>query len=173
MAFPNFAAGDKLTAADLNALVPRYYKQTSDQSLSTTTFTAHNTFASISVGANETWEVVCRLAATSAHADNDVKTDWAVTGSVGFDTYRHITAPGTSGTGAADTSAENAARERNSSTAHGVTTSATVLSSIVERFVVTGGGSGGTFTLRWAQSTAFSGSTTVLAGSHLIMRRIA
>jgi hypothetical protein len=174
----SFTAGTRLTASMLNALVPRYLRQASDQALATTTYTTHNTFAAISVAAGETWEVKVFVFHNSADVGNDIKVRWAVTGGVTLDTMRAISGPGLAGTGtpgagtAVDVSGNFQGRATTDSVSGGSTTSASVYAFWSESFVVTAT-TAGTFGMEWAQQAAVTGSTTTKAGSYLVMLRIA
>ncbi len=165
-------ANTPATAAAFNNLVPTAYFQGSDQALSTTTFTAHNTFTAIPIVVGQYWEVEVHLANKAADVGNDIKVRWSATGGVALGTYRHILSPGVTATSSADVAGNFQARALTDSVSGGSTTSATVFSSWTERFVVTAVGSNGNLGLEWAQAAAISGSTTVLAGSFLIMRRL-
>lgn len=164
-------ANTPATAAAFNNLVPTYYRQASDQALATTTFTDHNTFTALAVAANTTWEVYFQLSHNSADAGNDIKVRLESTGTVTLDTYRGIVATGLTSTGI-DGTVNSQSRALTDSVSGGSTISATTLALWTERFILLGGASGGTWGVEWAQSTATSGSTTVKAGSYLIMRRL-
>lgn len=171
MSFPTYVAGERITASTLNALVPKYLRQSSDQSLSTTTFTNHNTFAAISFGASETWAVVMNLFHNSANAGNDIKTTWTVSGGLTLASYRAIVSPGLTATSTADVAGNFQGRATGDSVSHGSTTSASVFGVVHEEFVVVCT-TAGTLTLQWAQASATSGATTTLAGSYLTAHRL-
>lgn len=166
-------ANTPATAAAFNKLVPTYYRQSADQALATTTFTDHNTFTAIAVAANTTWEVYFQLAHTAADIADDIKVRLEATGTVTLDTHRGIIGEGLTATSAVDVAGNFQGRALTDSVSGGSTTSATSLALWTERFVILGGASGGTFGVEWAQSSATSGSTTVKAGSYLIMRQLA
>lgn len=164
-------ANTPATATQYNALIPRYMLQGSDQTLNTTTFTDHNTFTAISIGANEIWEFTINLVIGDSTAASDLKTRLEVTSTVTTG-YRHIIGMGVTATAANDTSnIDVQARTTTSSVSHGVTASSSVFATMQQKFLVDGGISGGTFGLEWA-CVAASGNVTVKAGSHLIGHRV-
>ncbi len=163
-------AGTPATAAQYNALIPKFLLQGSDQTLNTTTFTNHSTFAAISIPANESWELCFNLVILSSTAASDLKIQWTSTGTVAFG-YRHLQGMGVTATSSADTANVNLeARLSGDNVSYGVTASATVGASLQEKFIVGGGVSGGTITLQWG-CVAASGNVTVKAGSHMMGHR--
>lgn len=166
-----WAAGQRITAAGLNAFVPAYLMQSADQTLNTVTFTDHNTFTAISVGANETWEYTINLVIGDSTAASDIQTRLEVTSTVTTG-YRHIIGMGVTATTANDTTnIDVQARTTTTIVSHGVTASSSVFATLQEKFIVLGGVSGGTFGLEW-RCVAASGNVTVKAGSHLIGHRV-
>lgn len=166
------SAGQRLTASMLNAFVPLYLTQASDQALATTTFTGHNLFTAVPISVGTTWFVDCYLAHNSADAGNDIKVRWAVTGGAAIVGYRHIVSLGLSSTGV-DGTTNVQARGLTDSVSGGSSTSGTVFASWRESFMITASGTDGTYGLEWAQASAVTGVTTVKAGSFLIARRVA
>lgn len=159
------------TAAQYNALIPKYLRQTADQTLNTTSMTAHNTWASIAVGAGEVWEFCFNSIIASSTAASDVKTDLDVTGTVTTD-WRHIISPGVTATASNDIGNVNVqARATTDDVSHGGITSGTVGGTLQEKVMVDGGVSGGTITYRWA-CVAASGNCVLKAGGHMIAHRV-
>lgn len=166
-------AGGPATSAQFNALVPTYLLQTADQPLATTTFTNHNMFSGLTINAGETWEIYFQLSHNSADVGNDIKVRLESTGTVALDSYRAIISTGLTATSSADVAGNFQSRAMTDSVSGGSTTSATVFALWTERFTISGGASGGTWGVEWAQAAAITGSTTVKAGSFLIARRVA
>lgn len=165
------SAGDRVTDEMLNAFVPKYLLQGSDQTLNTTTFTAHNTFASIAVGAGEIWEFCFNLVIGDSTVASGIKTRLSATGDVTTG-YRHIVAMGVTATTANDaTNVSVQARTLSSSVSHGVTNSASTFATLQEKMLVNGGATGGTVTLEWA-CVAASGNVIVKSGGHMIAHRV-
>lgn len=167
-----WAAGQRITAAGLNAFVPMYYAQSADQTLNTATLTNHNLFASIPIGAGEIWvcELVCDVAGVAA---SDIKTSWSASSTV-TTTRRHSTAMATTNT--ADPNVATVlsiqARATSSATSYGVVPeNGAVRGTLQEKFVASGGVSGGTLTLQWA-CVAASGNVTMYAGSWFVAHRV-
>lgn len=167
-------AGGAATAAQYNALIPKYYFQGSDQALATTTLTNHNTFAAIPVADGETWVVEVHLLLTAAADNNDCKVAWAVTGGVAFAARRWSLSMATAAAGVdpVNVAMQTRARTFNTSVDGGVGTSGSNISVWHEGFVVSASGSAGTFTMQWAQQAATSGTTTMVTGSYLVAHRV-
>jgi hypothetical protein len=167
----DFTPGDRITAARLNAFVPKYLYQSSDQTLNTTSMTNHNTFANVAVAAGETWEFCFNLVIGNSTAASDMKTDLNVSGTV-TTSLRHIFSIGASATQSFDIGNVNVqARDTTADVSHGVVASASVFATLQEKVVVFGGASGGTLSYRWS-CVAASGNVSVLAGSHMIAHRV-
>lgn len=165
------SAGDRATADQYNALVPLFLRQASDQTISDATATDHNTFAGISIGAGETWQVDVYLD-VNGNETSDIRILWASTGTV-VGGNRHMKAMGTDATQAGTAESINTqCRAFTSSTASGVTDHSSNRGSMEEHFLVDGGASGGTITMRWSQNSASGGSATIYAGSWLVARRL-
>lgn len=171
-----FAAGQRLTAAALNAFVPKYVVKGSDEGRTTTTSANDAAFAGIAFGAGETWECGIFLDVDGPTA-SDIKMLWNVTGGTVVTSRRHSTAMGVSGTApndALNTSVQ--ARQGSSSVSYGAAPEAgsapnTVRTSVQERFLVTSP-TAGTLTLQWAQASGPSGTVTVRAGSYFVAHRV-
>lgn len=168
-------AGQPATAAQYNALVPFYLPQASDQTITnSTTLTNHNTFASIAVAAGTIWEVYVAYDLGATNLTGHFKSQWVVTGTVTVG-RRIIRAAATGSTVASDWTSVNSSRDNAAGTvAFGVDDASTVRTSAEERVIFSGGASGGTYTLQWAQNAAggVGQSTTMYAGSYLIARRL-
>lgn len=122
----------------------------------------------LTIPANRDYHVVMRLSATGAAA-GDLRTAWATTGTATFATARSCIGLGTGSTDATNSGAQRA-------TVSGFATEVTYgtdgsnSSAIMEEFVVSGGVSGGTITLQWAQGTSSVTATTLSTNSWLMMR---
>lgn len=164
-------ANTPATATQYNALIPKYIRQASDQTLNTTTMTNHNAWAAISVGAGETWEFTFNGIVGDSTTASDIKTDLDVTGTVTTD-RRHIISMGVTASVSNDMSNVNLqARLTASDVSHGVTNNSDVFATMQEKVIVEGGISGGTLTYRWA-CVAASGNVTMKAGGHMIAHRV-
>ena len=162
------------TAAAYNALIPKYLVQGSDQAITGTTLTDHNTFAAISIAADETWQLLFYFFADAAADVDDVKTQYALTGTLTFPSVRRFAVgPNLAVTvDPVNVTADFRARTPTTSVPFGVGTSTSNVTNWHEAFVVAGGASGGLLTLQWAQNTATSGATTMRAGSYMVGHRL-
>lgn len=161
------AAGQRLTAANVNAFVPMYLSQGSDQSI-TTTASNHNTFTSLSFGAGETWVAEMWLDVGNASTTLNFRPTYVVTGGLTIARV-FMTAPAsgeTSATSAANSS--HASRANNVQTNFGIPTSTTDRALVRIGTVITTTTSG-TFTLQVATST---GTATGYTGSVFIAHRV-
>lgn len=163
-------AGNPATAAQYNALIPYYLAQGSDQALSTTTFTDHNTFAAIPFAASQTWHCVCVMSVLTANVGNDIKHKWNVTGGATIAKVFSI-GPGPTTTVLGDGTFYGLAYPSGSQASTGALTDATYGATTRFEFIVVTTTSG-TVTLQWAQNAAVSGSTTVKLGSFFVAHRL-
>lgn len=165
-------AGTPATATQYNALIPKYLVQGSDQTATTTTSANHNTFVGITIGAGETWAFDVYMDVDGPTA-GDVKTSWVVTGTATLDTRRHTLGMATTNTADANVQTVTGLQARSgAAVSYGTAPeNGSVRGSIQEHMVFSGGASGGTITMQWAQATA-SGTTTMRAGSYLIGHRV-
>lgn len=167
-----FAAGQVVTADDLNAILPKYIDKAADETrTSTTTFANDADFAAIAFGASEVWECELVLACNGDPA-GDMKGQWTVTGGATID-RRHVQQVATTGTAASDTTVGNQSRAYNASVSYGMTTDSSVQPVVREKLIVSTT-TAGTITYQWAQASSNAVATTVRgSGSYFIARRLA
>lgn len=167
-----FVAGQRLTPAVLNALIPQYLELGSDAAVSTSA-TAW-TGGSLTIGAGETWEVTCmfQYGGMSSAANDFRLSSPTVTGTV---THGRMFSTG-SISAALPTAGSTALQSRDTTagavsyggtTATGSTTSALGIADL--RFIVKGGASGGTWVPRIQLS---AGTGTIYAGSYILAHRV-
>jgi hypothetical protein len=162
-------AGQRVTAAMLNAFVPKYVVQGSDQAL--TTSAGNWNVGAISIAAGETWVVDVLLDyGNMSSAANNLQTSWSTpTGTlVAGRLFTMGAAGGTSSV--SDTNGGFMARPHTQSTSYGGTTSTgTTRGAARHTFTLAGGVSGGTVTLSLNLS---AGTATLYAGSFYVAHRV-
>lgn len=166
-------AGQRITAANLNAFVPIFVQKTSDESRTSTTTNSNDaTFAAIAFDANTIWECLLVLDVDGATA-GDLKTTWTVTGGTTFTSRVHVVGMGVTGTAANDSlNTSVQARTSAASVSMGIQPEASgVRTTIQERFFVTST-TAGTITLQWAQVASNATASTIRAGSYFIAHRV-
>lgn len=161
-------AAGRVTADMLNAFVPMYEVQGSDQSLTTTP--ANWNVGALTFGAGEVWE--CRLYVDYGNfstATNNMQLVWSTpTGTVVQG--RLMVAGPASGSGSVlDTNGSFASRASSTTVSYSGTTSLVNRGCAYQSFVVTGGASGGTLTLTLGMS---AGTGTAYAGSYFVAHRV-
>lgn len=164
-------AGTPGTAAEYNALIPKYTVQGSDQALTSTG--ANWNAGAITIAANETWE--CQLYidyGNASAATSNLQLTWATpTGTATISRLMSIGPTAGGLTAPSDVNGGFQARANNSAISYGNTTSTTLRGLAYQSFVVAGGVSGGTIQLTLQMSTAAS-TGTAYAGSKFIAHRV-
>lgn len=150
----------------------RYVAKTADTSRSSTSTLADDPELTATVVANGVYYVEFLVSAKSTSTTPNIKTAWTTPTATGL---KFCIGPTNS---AADFTTRTNTRGRfsahNFSTSNDyITNSTNVGIAILEKGIVTVGGSGGTIAFQWAQNTSNATATVVEAGSYMYIRRIA
>jgi hypothetical protein len=173
--YPTFAAGQKLTAALLNAAIPSVAYKASDQSVTNSTTVVNDNDLSFSVVSGATYNIDSYLQWVG-NDTGDIKFGFTFPASstLSFaiigpdDTATTFASGGTRGTG------EWFARNGQTSSPSGtiqVSGSTSTLAGIIKGQLVCN--TTGTLQLQWAQNTANATATTLKAGSWMSLKRVA
>lgn len=175
-----WAAGEKMTAAKMNARLPLYVdKSAGAQSVTSSTTYVNDTALVLTLLPNRTYMIFCQMSVGGSDA-GDIKVQWSTTGDVMTVVERANRGPtinttnisgsvssATSGVVRASSSVSLAA----ASTSYGLASD--IAADIVEQFVVSTGPLGGNLQLLWAQRVADATSTTVGVDSFLMATPVA
>jgi len=162
-------AGQRLTAATLNAFVPMYFVVGTDQSV-TTTFANWNVGA-LTFGANQIWDCFIMLDYSVSANGNTFQTQWVAP--TGGATQSRIFDWGPSAAAAtvsvsAATESAFQSRTQGANVGHNGTTSTTIRGVVFQRFTVTTVASG-SITPQVAVNT---GTGTLYTGSYFVAHRL-
>jgi hypothetical protein len=163
--FTPFVAGNVLTAANLNALLPVYVIKQATETVTNSSTLQNDDELVLSLPTGRVYHIRCVLIC-GITAAQDIKTAWSTT-NVTHVGSRSCRGPGVSTAGVGDTTMR-------SSGGHALTTAVsygldgTSTSYIDEEFIVSTSGTG-TVQLQWAQNAASAAtSATVVSGSYII-----
>lgn len=171
-----FAAGQSLTAAALNAILPVTVTKANAQNVTGTTL-ANDAELVLTLAAGGVYQIYACITATGPTA-GDIKTAWALTGTGATATTRKVSGPGVNTTDVSATAAaattvgivRSSVSTLAATTSFGLDNSANA-SAIYDSFIVTAGSGTATLQLQVAQVAA-SGTTVVTAGAHVTAIRI-
>lgn len=169
--YPNWAAGDPITAAMLNATQGDVIVKTVATSRTSTTTVTDDPDLTTTLDANATYLVEIFAHVVSATTP-EFKTQWTVpSGATG---NRTAFGPGSSAT---DTDVDNVSVHAGvhaftTAVAYGNRTSTSNQISVIETAIVTTTSSG-TCALQWAQATSNATASQVAAGSSMRVKRVA
>lgn len=171
--YPQLTAGQRLTAAVLQEMIPdKIVKAAATDRTSTTTLADDPELQGLALAAG-TYEIHVMIFAASASATPDIKTTWEFTGTW-TTPVRALDGPGTTATGGATANTDWRAdgQAANSSAAYSLaaTSDYSVIHEEAHDVVVTVAGD---FSLQWAQQTSDGTATSVKAGSYISARRVA
>lgn len=163
--FTPFVAGNVLTAAQLNALLPTYVVKQGAESVTSSTTFQNDDELFVSLTAGRSYLVRCALIVNGA-TGGDIKTAWTTTGTITLTGQRICQGPGVSTTTAADTTAVMLMTNALTNTLiYG--TDGSLHNGVMEEFMVSCTVSG-VLTLQWAQNASSGTATIVGAGSWII-----
>lgn len=173
--YPQLTAGQRLTAAVLQEMIPDKIVKVSatDRSSATTgtTLTDDPELSGLALAAG-TYEIHVMLFAASASSTPDIKTAWDFSGTW-TTPVRALNGPGTTATGGATANTEWRADGQAANSAAAYSLAATSDYSVIHEechdVVVTVAGD---FSLQWAQQTSDANATSVKPGSYISARRI-
>lgn len=178
----SFVAGNVLTAAGLNNLSPVYVLKQAAETVTNSAVLQNDDELLVVLAASKVYKITLNLVFGTSVNTSDIKLAWTISGTLSHVGSRTCRGPSISTTdqGASAAAAITVGVLR-SSGGHGLGTAvsygndgAANTSAVEEAFVISGGASGGTLTLQWAQNTAAAATTaTVVAGSYLIAEVIA
>lgn len=171
-----YAAGDKPTAAQLNAMLPRWAIKTADESVnsgSTGTTLQNDDTLLVAVDANATYKVDLHLLASQAAAGAiDLKTAWTFPTGCTLDLI--VVAPHTAWPPAVATDLETewATWQNVTSSPSGTISFGTVNGTVFSyhvRGTIRVGSTAGNLQFQWAQNTSSASNVTVKSGSSLVL----
>lgn len=163
-----FAAGQRITAASLNAFVPYYVRQGTDQNLTTVSANS-NTFTSLAINAGEAWAMDFFLDYGGfSVATNNVQLSWSVTGGLTGDRLMTTGVAAASGS-TTDSNGHWLARPFNQSTSYSGTVNTTTSRGMARQSFVVTATTAGTMTLALIMS---AGTGIAYTGSYMTGRRI-
>lgn len=174
--YPQLTAGQRLTAAVLQEIIPdkKVKAAPTDRSSATTgtTLTDDPELSGLTLAAG-TYEIHVMLLATSASSAPDIKTTWEFTGTW-TTPVRALNGPGTTATGGATANTEWRAdgQAANASAAYALaaTSDYSVIHEECHDVIVTVAGD---LSVQWAQQTSDATATSVKPGSYISARRTA
>lgn len=167
MPYPNWSAGQRVTAALLSAMQVNLVRKTSDQAVSNSTTLVNATDLSVILAANATYLLKLR-ASYSASTTGDIKFSWAAPS--GAVVQRYVLGPAS---GTTDTTTTTVQMRRRSSTASPAGGDGTGNFSTYQEDISVQTTVGGALQLQFAQNTADpSNSTTLRADSYIEYLRI-
>lgn len=171
----SFTAGQLVTAAELNLLVPLYAVKVSSQTVTATTTLVNDNDITFTLSPFQTYEIQLNMGVSQVHGTTGegVRTAWAVTGTPTV-VARFGGGP-LEVTNAAGNTNNTAVKIYQFNSFAAATMGATDAGAWVqERVVVSSGLSGGTITLQFAQSVAQAAtSVTMLSGTYAVCRAVA
>lgn len=168
--YPPFLPGQRLTSGLLASGQTALALKSAGQDVTNSTTFQNDAELAYPLLAGGVYRIRFVIFSLSANATPDLKTAWAVpSGSSGLKMCQ-----GPTDTAAAFTSRTNTAARMSG---HGFTTSVTyqvdtTAVAIEEEGILTMGSTAGSVTLQWAQNTASTTATSVLAGSYLTVERL-
>ena len=167
-----FSAGQTLTAADLNAVMPVWWIKSADQNVNNSTTLTPDTELNLPVTANTTYKVDAHiLAAEAVGTAMDLKIAWSMPASCILDLA--VVGPHTAwNASAANLEVEWSAWQAETGTTTATRSFGSTVSAVFSyhfRGVLRVGASAGFFRLQWAQNTATVGNLAVKAGSSLFL----
>lgn len=174
MALPAFAAGDILTAADIQTLQPRAVEKAVTESVTSSTTLQNDDELLLALPANTTWEFETLILYDGDGTNGDLQCCYT------FPTGATVSVGGlgpannvTSGVGSGDWAGYAADTTSPTSTFFGY---GTVGAAVVLTFMHTGsialGSTAGNLQFQWAQRVSSATPTRVFAGSRIVARRI-
>jgi hypothetical protein len=168
--------GERITAAKLNARLPIYVPKSVAETVTSSTTLQDDDELVVTLSAGRSYDIELVLAVTTGTTGADVKLAWATTGTVTQTSTRACFGPGrftkdaaaeTSNTASPYDSGMVRASRHNLTTSVAYGTDGSTASAILEKFTVSGGVSGGTLRLQWAQNVSSATATTVSTSSYL------
>lgn len=169
MAIPTWTSGQVLTASDVNTwFVPIAAVKTANESVTSSTTLQNDDDLFISVAANSTYMVLCIIYCDGA-STGDIKINFTAPAGATLTGVVHGLI--LSAAGANDDQIANI--ELTGSKSFGLQGGAGVQRPLSMQGTLVIGGTAGTFRLQWAQDTSDVTATRVMAGSHLVLFRIA
>lgn len=178
----SFVAGNVLTAAQLNALAPVYVLKQAAETVTNSAVLQNDDELLVVLAANKVYKITLNLVFGCSVNTADIQIAWNATGTLTHSGSRTCRGPSVATTdqGATAAAAVTVGVLR-SSGGHALSTAVSYgsngtqnTSAVEEALVISGGASGGTLTLQWAQNAAaLATTTTVVAGSYLIAEVIA
>lgn len=167
-----FTAGQLVTAAELNLLAGQYAAKTSTQTVTNSTTLVPDNDLVFTLAPFQTYQLEINLEATSSAVNHGILVGYATTGTVTL-VGRQGLGPVFQAAAGASTSTLMHSFGFNSTSAAAYGTD-TGTSQVWEKLILTGGLSGGTVVVQWAQNTSGAATTTSLfAGSHGVLRCVA
>lgn len=172
----SFAAGQLITANQMNLLAPQFVFKSANQQTTTTTLVT-DTDLLVTLVANQTFKVEFELYVQQSTALTNFSVTPTLGGTLTLLTSNSRFILGPSGTAANVTSDQNFPIQGRSAGLGaafyglGSTTGSTFL--VRESLLIASGASGGSVGLQWAEGSATAGPIIVTAGSHMIARAVA
>lgn len=168
-------AGEKMTAAKMNARLPLYVnKSAGAQSVTSSTTYVDDTALQLTLLPNRVYNVRCVLSVEGAQA-GDIKLQWSLATDLTMTVERAARGPSinttdvTGGAAAATTACVNrASSSHTSGTTNSYGLDGANASDIVEEFEITTGAVGGLLKLQWAQRVSSATPTVVGVDSFLL-----
>lgn len=172
-----FTAGQLVTSNQLNLLAPLYAAKASNQSVTNSATLVNDNDIVFTLVANQVVHVQAHIVAQSSTTSAHVRLAWAVTGTVaGVNATRPRMVAGSADSGAQPPDAMSVQMRSFTLGTNNLNVITTANSDyyIQENLLVTGGASGGTLQLQFAQFTAVAAQTTsLMAGTFAVARYVA
>lgn len=168
MTFPDFMAGQQLTAGLLNSSLPQYAVKAVNQSAvsRTTPLDDDELFLFLAANATYEWEAMLRVAGSTSA---DIQVSWRIPN--GATMFRLCFGMAAGGTDQGSTSAVTAYRVETTQQSYGLPSSGN--SGVFERGLVITAGQDGDLQMMWNQASSSGTATVVGSLSYLKVRRVA
>ena len=168
--FPTIYAGQRLTSGLLMSMMPQWALKTASTSRSATTTLASDPDITLSVTANARY-IVQGLLLFAADPTADLKIGWTAPTNANFQwSMIGQSTAATAGSGSVITDGQDLTST--SFGLGGVTSNAKTMTAQLRGYL-TVGSTAGTFALQWAQSTSSATATQLLAGTSVVLTRVA
>jgi hypothetical protein len=171
MVYPAVVAGQPITAALLQSMLPTYVIKGSDQSVTSSTTNVNDTGLLVSVAASATY-LITGMLLYSAHSSADIKLGWSGPSGATFDWIIHAQTTGTGGLATAGMVVDRQSIGNSAFPLGGFGAENTTLMTAPLWGRLVTSATAGTFQLNWAQQTSNATASIMRAGSWLRLDRV-
>lgn len=169
--YPTWAAGQRVTAAQLTAAQPLEAWKAGDTTRASSTTTSADPDLTLNVEAGARYKLTGALF-YGARSDTDLKFGWSAPAGAVLTWHGHCQATATSGT-TGDAIYDVQSISTTAYAPGGAAADNTTIMVVLLHGELVVGGSAGTFSLNWAQNTSNATGTVLKANSHITLKRVA